>query len=221
MRVMIIGSCGNIGSRYAAIVRYLGHEVVPYDIKLKLPGLPQEYDCCIIATPISDHTGYLKKMILDGTPVLCEKPISNRIEDVQNIVRVICQLQGPAETRTRTVHAFMVNNWAFVGGECRPPMSEGRIVINTYNTGPDGDWDLIQPLYLVEDIDNFELCKKHPGLYVEISGHVYGRDDFDESYVDMVKCFLDRDYGNLWPVEYILEAHDRVRRYSQKEFYDE
>lgn len=201
MKVLVIGSRGNIGSRYSAIVRYFGHELLEYDpskINYSMPDV-DAYDCCIIATPVSEHSRYLKQ-IMPYKPVLCEKPLSFNVDEVKGLARAANQM-GAA--------AYMVNNWAFVG-QHREPMSAGSIVINTYNTGADGEWDLIQPLYLVEDIENIECLRAYPWLSVMIDGTGYGRDDFDRSYVDMVQAFLEDDCGKLWPVERMVTAHERV-----------
>jgi len=162
-----------------------------------------EYDATIIATPISEHTRYLK-MLMDSKPVLCEKPISCDIQHVKDIAKYSGH-QGCA--------AFMVNNWAFLG-DWYEPMSADSITINTYNTGKDGIWDLIQPLYLVEDIHNFECVHSYPWLSVMIGGKGYGRDDFDRTYVDMVQAFIGGYYDKLWPLERIVEAHLRVEDYG-------
>jgi hypothetical protein len=195
-----------MGARYSAITRYLGHEVLGYDPP-KSPTMPElyQFDAAIIATPVSEHTRFLK-MLMKYKPVLCEKPISFSVDEVKGLARSANQI-GAA--------CFMVSNWAFVG-QHREPMSESGIVINCYNTGADGVHDLIQPLYLVEDIENLEVVHQLPWLSVRIGDAFYGRDDFDKSYVDMCKAFFDGDYSKLWPVERMVTAHERVVEYGKR-----
>jgi hypothetical protein len=206
MKVLVIGSRGNMGRRFSAIIRHLGHDLLEYDPPAA-PYMPdfKECDACIIATPVVGHMPYLKT-IMPVKPVLCEKPLSFDLAQVKAAASYAGK-QGCA--------AYMVNNWAFVGHH-REPMSEGSIVVNTWNTGTDGDWDLIQPLYLVEDISNFECVRKYPWLSVAINGVGYGRDDFDISYVEMVQAFLDGEYDKLWPVANMVTAHERVIEYGKR-----
>jgi hypothetical protein len=208
MRVLVIGSKGSMGSRYAAIVRYLHHDLIEYDTAIPGCTYPTkgDYDAAIIATPITEHVYYCKMGVADGKPVLCEKPITTSPDALREIIG-FCNSHP-------TGSLYMVNNWAFVG-RYREPMSEKYITINTYNTGRDGAHDLIQPLYLVDDVEDLTVVKQSPFLDIEIGGEKYGRDDFDKSYVDMVEAFLDGETGKMWNVYECVEAHERVVEYGQ------
>lgn len=208
MKVLVVGSSGNMGKRYCSIIRYLKHDLLEYDPAITTSRMPSplDYDVAIIATPISEHVPYIRRMVENGKPVLCEKPLEKRIEEVKKLAKFVKMHNGKA---------YMVNNWAFVG-EHREPMSAKNVVVNCYNTGNDGIWDLVQPLYLVEDIENFECTHSYPWLSVRIDDCGYGRDDFDRSYVDMVEAFCNGEYEKLWAVEDMVTAHERVVEYGQR-----
>jgi len=197
-----------MGRLYSCIITHLGHELIECDLSLKPFTLPQahQYDKAIIATPIADHIPYIKHCIMHGKPVLCEKPLEKRVGEVQKLAKY---------SKLYNAQAWMVNNWAFVGGHCREPMSEKEIIIRTYNTGADGAHDLIQPLYLVEDIENLTVKRDFPGHYYEISGCIYDYTDFERSYIDMVNAFLRDEYDKLWHIEHMVTAHERVDEYQR------
>jgi len=208
MRVLVVGARGNMGLRYSAIVRYLHHDLIEYD--KAIPGctypVKADYDAVIIATPIPEHVYFCKMGVADGKPTLCEKPITTDTKALRELVG-FCNSHPIG-------NLYMVNNWAFVG-RYREPMSEKYITINTHNTGRDGTHDLIQPLYLVDNVEDLTVVKQSPLLNIEISGEKYGRDDFDKSYVDMVEAFLDGETDKLWNVYECVEAHERVVEYEQ------
>ena len=213
MRVAIIGAHGNMGRRYSAIVRYLGHEVLEHD---PLAGtscdlLTADYQAAIIASPIDTHVYYCLQLACYGKPFLCEKPISKDVAQVRRVAE-ICYRKGTP--------GYMVNNWAYALDCDDPPKPKtiGRIHIDCYNTGDDGAWDLIQPLWLVSAPDRLTVRHKSPALLVACDKGLILRDAFDWSYKHTVEAFLlDECYG-LWPIDAdIVTAHERVLEYEQRQ----
>jgi len=209
MRVLVIGSNGRMGKLYAAIVRYLGHEVVPHDTDTGPIPNRAKYEKAIIATPIDTHHEYCKWLAERKCDFLCEKPISKNIDEV-------CEIAGMCEADG--VNGFMVSNWAFAIGASGN--SVDGIKIHTYNTGNDGDWDLIQPLWLLKDSSSLEVTKTYPGVRVERYHGEYTRFfagfDFERSYIEMVEVFICGEYSKLWTIKSVIPAHERVVEYGKR-----
>jgi hypothetical protein len=91
MRVLVIGSNGRMCRLYAAIVRYLGHEVAPHDTDTGPIPNRAKYEKAIIATPIDSHYEYCKWLAERKCDFLCEKPISKNVDEVREIA-CMCDL---------------------------------------------------------------------------------------------------------------------------------
>lgn len=90
MRVYIYGFDGNMGQRYRAILKYLGHEAVGED----LSGKPGEFfhttaDAFIVATPTDTHCDILYKLKDCGRPILCEKPITKSLTELEDLISAL------------------------------------------------------------------------------------------------------------------------------------
>jgi hypothetical protein len=233
MQVLIQGADGRMGRLYAAIVRHLGHEDIPYDIKSvpwgtqpHLPGTHHEIvegplyspdfsaaDAVIIATNPESHYELCCKALQAGKPTLVEKPVSKTPGEVEALVSLSKRLNVPL---------YMVNNWAFAT-ESRP-RSCSRIHIANYFTGADGVWDLIQPLHLLQVTGKLTIDNTAPVPSYEVDTRTYNTVHFQKSYVEMVHTFLSsvtaEEYAaNLWPVDdNLLELHRRMTTLTYEQF---
>jgi len=203
MKVLVIGSKGNMGRRYMAILKHLGIECEGFDTdvsvhiggesyKLKWMLPDTTYDRAIIACPTEHHLEYCTRL---EVPMLCEKPISTNSEAIK-------QLSGDIS---------MVNNWAFLLPKVLKPES-CSIVYNFYNTGNEGKWDLIQPLYLSNG--NFEIKRDSPVFRLTINSYMINMEMVQASYVKMVENWLEDK--NMWNLSMAYDAHKKVERYNGK-----
>jgi len=156
MRVLVIGSRGNMGRRYMAILKYLGVETIGMDI-----DQPQNkyvgFDRAIIATPSENHFYWCKFFTNERKPFLCEKPV------VTNLLQMRMLVDNNLVSWGR-----MVCNWAFVNPDILKPESN-QVQYSNYNTGKDGlAWDCIQLIYLADGMP--ELSTTSPYLDCQING---------------------------------------------------
>jgi len=144
MKILIVGSKGNMGRRYVAICKYLGQEVLRCDLhneKEIYDNAEFKADRCIIATPIDSHIKWCEWCVKHSIPFLCEKPISKDVSEIRKLKELCDQAK---------IDGRMVSNWRFlIPGTVATRV--GKIFLDYYNTGKDGFWDLIQPVYLCDE----------------------------------------------------------------------
>lgn len=94
MRVLVVG-CGSIGQRHIRNLRDLGHDVVGWDTNpsvQKFVGIHSKepnwsVDACLICTPPDSHLSYLQQAIDRGVPVFVEKPLSDSLVGVSEVLQ--------------------------------------------------------------------------------------------------------------------------------------
>ena len=173
MRVLVIGGLGSIGSRYVAILKYLGHEPIIQDIKIHHSVqdiTKREFDRAIIATPTDTHYDNCKVLIATGKPFLCEKPLSKNLKECEELTEL-----------DRNKFGRVVINYAYITSK--------PIGYDYYKTGNDGlYWDCCQLIYLNPEIDlqnsspTWTLLNEHKEVvpYYEL----------ERSYITMVKDWM-------------------------------
>jgi len=203
MRVLIIG-IGAMGKRYKAILKYLGVDFVECDLynQKEIWQHSPKVDRAIIATPIDKHYEWCLWCISHKIDFLCEKPISKNIEQVKDL-KMLCDRND--------VDGRMVCNWAFVSGELEP--SKNAIHFDYYNTGKDGFWDLIQPVYL--DNGNSKFIFKSPFYICMIEGKKISQHDFDISYVEMIRYWIHQP-EILWSMSDAIKATEKIIEWGKK-----
>lgn len=209
MKILIIGSKGNMGRRYVAICKYLGHEVIECDLhNIKdIYDMPPQVDRAIIATPINQHYMWCEYCIYNKIPFLCEKPISKNIEEIKELIRL---------SEENHVNGRMVCNWKFVVRGI--PLTQGNndIYFNYYNTGKDGFWDLIQPVYLSR---KFIFKNKSPYYQCLIGMVPANQYDFDWAYFIMIDKWLQND-KYIWSLPQALEATEKLIAWAKDNYHE-
>jgi hypothetical protein len=206
MRILIFGSEGSQGKRYTAICKYLGHEVVGYDPVLShntIKNIIKDVDRCIIATPIDSHYKWCKWCIKHNIPFLCEKPISKNLKEIEEIKK-LCDKSK--------VDGRMVCNWMFTIPGFNTNEAD-RIFLNYFNTGKDGDYDYIQPIYLSKG--NFELKKKSPYYICQLGNIPINQYNFDISFITMLIGWLHKK-ELLWSMDDAIKAHKMLMEWRSK-----
>src|SRR5580765_2002118 len=192
MKVLVCGGLGSIGSRYAAILKYLDHEPVIFDTKIN-SEMPEDWERAIIATPSYSHYDVCKKMIDIGKPFLCEKPLSKDVKQCEELVSLDKKQIG-----------FVVNNYKFITRKFPKP----RIKYNFYKTGHDGlEWDCSQLIYIDPEC---QLKTISPIWSFTIGLDSIFYSELENSYLKMIRSFLEGHTELLWNLQNGLEMTKAV-----------
>ena len=196
--ILLLGANGSIGRRYQAVLKALGEPYCAVDIGTQEPDW-NLVTKAIIATPTGLHFEHCEEMIERGLPFLCEKPL-----DKNPFSSYILQ----SSAKACDVSGFIVNNYRFatlgVNGD------ENLIAYDFYNTGKDGlIWDVCQLVYLAH-LERCELRVYRESFTWNLSykGHAIRYRAIEYSYFDMVKAFINEQWGDLWTLQ---DAHEMTR----------
>lgn len=183
--ILLIGGLGSIGSRYRAILDYLGEKYVVWDTANIETSriMPVDFDAAIIATPTETHFNYCKVMEALRKPYLCEKPITKN--------------RGMP-----LINGYSVCNYKYL-------IEPGQqIHYNYYKTGSDGLlWDCCQLIYLDP---NAVLLTTSPRWILLADNQDITYRQLENSYVSMIRDFVKGNYKKLWTIEEGLAMTDAV-----------
>lgn len=183
--ILIIGGYGNMGRRYATILKHIGEEFKIFDDPSndnnhEIGGIA--FDRAIICTPTRHHFDYCKKLLDMDKPFLCEKPLTFDRQEAEAL------MQHP-----NVMRGHVVNNWTYALGEEK----FDKLVYNYYHTGNDGlIWDVCQ-LVLLADRNKAKLSvfRKSP-IFMAVAYNAKTKmyttvtlEDIHQSYVTMLKNF--------------------------------
>lgn len=200
MKILVIGSNGNMGRRYMVILKYLGVESVGIDLGMNFEIAMQSFDRAIIATDTPAHQVWVESMIHRGIPFLCEKPISKDLGFLDWL-------------KHKSAEGRMVSNWAFVKpGQILSP-GKHEIEYDCYNTGKDGlAFDCIQLIHLAKGFPKLQTdC---PTFKASIDGELITLDAIADSYVTMIKTWL-TEPEKLWNLEEAKKATEKTLSYME------
>lgn len=204
--ILIIGSTGNMGRRYCAILDRLGEDWSGVDIltpKHERMRLEREADKIIIATPTSTHYTILKQLSNNKkiVPILCEKPLTKNMVQLELIKEmdlpltmvfqyVFCQEAYPG------IKASIIHN-----------NEKYSTYFNFYKHGADGIlWDCIQIIALAKG--NILLQETSPEWTCHINGFKLDDGTMDLAYIKMIKFWIENPGVNSFD---IYEAHEKVK----------
>jgi hypothetical protein len=180
----------------------MGVEHHGYDVSEPHTMPENGFDRAIVATPIDDHADTCGRLLALGISVLCEKPISKSID-------VLLGLTNVATLSKVSLH--MVNNWRFVLGRKRIlDAGHNSISLNYYNTGADGDWDLIQPVYLSRGYPT--ISRTSPVYDCSVNGTLINQMNFDMSYVAMIDAWI-HNPALMWTMSDAIAATEKTIKY--------
>jgi hypothetical protein len=191
-KVAVYGANGNMGTRYCKILeRYAGCEVVRIDITdFGETNIDDTCDGFIIATPTNTHVKLISALKHFNKPILCEKPITKSILDLEQIL-------------TEDIDLSMINQYEFLDDVDR----SGDTSYDYFKTGTDGlIWDCINVIGTARaeyNVSNHSLiwqCK--------LNGRKINLEWMDEAYIRNI-CAWTEGWRNKG---YILDAHKKVSR---------
>lgn len=184
VKVALLGSSGNIGRRYQAVLRHLDIEHTCYDIVDHPLDVIEEgllfncYTHIIIATPTNTHYGWLSWFNEYTTiaRILCEKPLSTSLQEVEVIcnssldLTMVCNYKYALKRSSRFAGRPATKNTSY----------------SFYNHGGDGlAWDCIQLIGLAEG--DIQLSEDTPIWECRINGYKILKDSIDYTYIDMIR----------------------------------
>jgi hypothetical protein len=203
MKIQIVGGKGNMGTRYARILRYLGVETVLVDVGDDLrPGC----DGVIIATPTSTHAAVIPLVCELGVPILCEKPICT---DLPTLMRI-----------TDGIRAARLPSFSMIHQYRQFPVIEGcGISLYSYfKHGNDGlVWDCFQIIALAKA--KIILEESSPIWQCQINGVPLDLNKMDMAYVLEIRQWLECIRAKIQPpidLEYIERSHKKVAEYAAR-----
>jgi len=211
--VLILGSEGSMGTRYKAILKYLGVNYSCYDSALEntyYKELPvyNHYSHIIIATPTSTHYGYINSIGANYKgAVLCEKPIviGSKIDfPVQDLSMVF---QYAYLAFKNPIEELNADNMDF-------HLDDVYSIYNYFRSGKDGlIWDCLQIIALHKgSIDNLMLKNSSPEWNCILNNKRLSLSNMDNAYVLAIKDWLT---GNRFDLSVIKKAHQKVEQYIQ------
>lgn len=197
MTTCIVGSNGNMGRRYATILREMGQNFIGIDVCHSLPAV----DNYIIATPTDTHIDIIKtcKGLNMEANILCEKPITKKIKDFERIPKEYWD------------DIFMVNQYQYYPNIQTLAVDNGLTEYNFYHSGGDGlAWDCIQLIHLAKNKKRIRLSNKSPVWKASINGMELSKGLIDQCYLDMLEDFYTGSFQLLWDLNKAYNAHEEV-----------
>lgn len=194
---LILGSEGSMGKRYQAILNFLGQPYECFDDAFLAKSVypSKKHDRFIVATPTETHLEVIKRLEKFGAPILCEKPLSKSLTEVDEILKI----KAPVS---------MVMQYAYLVS----PKSFGSTHYDYYHHGKDGlVWDCFQIIALAKD--RVSLAEHSPIWSCTINGTVLRRGDMDGAYVEMIRNWLsgaNLDRGAMF------KWHEKVKNFEDK-----
>lgn len=205
MNVLVVGGLGNMGRRYCAILRHLGHTPIVLD---PAGPDPEPFDGTtghvIVATPTDTHLGVLSAIIdrnTRGLHILCEKPV----------VKTPSLLAAIYDIVDKKGHAlYCVNQYAHhsMAGLFTRDTASGDTTYDFYHSGNDGlHWDCFQLYALARG--KVTLKNESPIWKCKINGVNLNPGVMDRAYVDMIKDFLGPK-EKVWGKDIVVKTTEKI-----------
>lgn len=203
MRVMIIGSQGSMGLRYQAILDWLHVPYDKFDTKYsEVNNFPERAELAthfIVASPTVTHFSYINSLAPMKKPILCEKPITRSLSDLEKILTVVDKENCP--------FSMMYQYSKLVKSQ-----SSDLTLYDYFRHGPDGlVWDCLQ--IIGQANGEVVLKEKSPVWTCRINGEKLSLDQMDKAYIECVEDFFDKTYISN---DEIFKVHKKTAEFGVK-----
>jgi hypothetical protein len=176
LKIYIFGYKGNMARRYRAILRHLGHKAGGEDTDGVHEFTQREADAIIVATPTATHCEILHDLRDSGLPILCEKPITKSMTQLETLLDDLKKAGTKLE---------MVSQYDYLVDPC----AVGDTSYDYYRSGGDGlAWDCINIIKHAKG--TVTLAAESPVWRCTINGQVLSLRDMDHAYVEMMDHWL-------------------------------
>lgn len=196
---LIIGSLGSMGTRYRAIMRYLDVNFASADVhntEEQILADAKLADQIVVCTPTENHFQWLKKIIPMGKPILCEKPITKNLKELEVILSLANKFKTPF-------------NMTFQYSELVSPFLNGDSYYNYFRSGKDGlIWDCLQIIALAKG--EAEISNSSPLWKCMINGQKLNLGDMDAAYLNFFRKWLSGSI-NQSP-DMLMGIHEKTER---------
>lgn len=208
MKVLVIGSAGNMGRRYCAILKYLNIDHAGYDA-MDFGTSPnyKDFTHFIIATPTRTHLSIISSLAKYNVPILCEKPICTSSRDLAWLL----------EEHPELDLTMMMQYWVLL---MEPYDDDRESYYNFFKTGNDGlYWDCMQIIALHEgDFSKLQIGNISPEWKCQINGWCIELGRMDGAYISFIQAWLHSSH-TIIPVEFkgknLIDIHEKVERYIE------
>lgn len=199
--ILILGNKGNMGRRYAAILRYLGVEFKGLDLgweASEFDKLAKASSGFIIATPTTSHVEWVSRCIPYSKPILCEKPISTNMDEIAFCLEALASSKAPFN---------MVNQYSYLAGKD----GYGVTLYDYWNHGKDGlAWDCIQLAGLATG--ELILKEESPIWRCIINSDIIDLKKMDGAYIDMVTAWIKKPGMDLFG---LADVHNKTNEIAK------
>lgn len=199
-RIALVGGYGNMGKRYACILKFLKIEHYIIDLTTEKTILPGTTGL-LICTPTNTHYSVLKEYSRFELPILCEKPITKDPEELEKI------LQLPVNIRMMNQYEYFFRKKDDVKKIEITDKPKPNTYYNYYNTGQDGiRWDCINiiGLGLVHESKSIKVGNDSPIWECWIASKKIHRNEIDDSYIWNLEDWINKYDDNK---QYITLIH--------------
>jgi hypothetical protein len=199
--VLIVGVLGNMGSRYRTILQHMGIPFKGVDIDFWDESFFEQhhdFHSVIIATPTDTHCRMIKFFHKFDIPILCEKPITMKESELQEIIALKPKLCMVCQ------YIYLLKDTTRIGGSH----------YNYFKTGKDGlAWDCISIIGLSDGLAN--ISNTSPIWSCSINGNDLTLSDMDGAYCKMIRNWVSCPRENLG---FIYHAHMKVinKEYNER-----
>lgn len=195
-----------MGKRYQAILKHLGRDFQSFDLAIhgSMTHLKERAKNCariIIASPTPTHVQYLRELLPLGRPILCEKPVTKNLEEIEEL-HAECSKNGWRYNMVMQYRELDIS---------REPRRAS--VYNYFRHGNDGlTWDCMQIIALAEG--PVVLREDSPYWDCAINGRCLSIAQMDSAYILHIQKWLTDSLDQS--MDDILTAHRKVKIYEEK-----
>jgi hypothetical protein len=199
--ILLVGAEGNMGRRYQAILKFLGKDFVAVDKQHNRHFVKDQAaraDGIIIATPTDTHLTLLAEFNEFKKPIMCEKPFTKDMRDMDLIVDMFTESRTPLN---------MIYQYQELGN----PYSQGSTVYDYFKHGGDGlAWDCIQIVGLAKGA--LELSESSPLWTCSLNGWQVELSDMDAAYITHIEKWMAAPGQDLSEIREIHQKTDELHR---------
>jgi hypothetical protein len=203
MSILIVGGLGNMGLRYAAILKHLARDFTVVDKKhtaKEIRSAAIDSTGVIIATPTKTHCPMIRLLSDINKPILCEKPLSKDIGELKLTL---------AQCVTDKTNLTMVMQYKMLLSNHHNSAAPSSY--NYFKHGADGlIWDCTQIIGLAKG--PVEIKEDSPFWHCKINGKTLDIGEMDWAYIQFIKNWLQYPGDNLHD---LLRIHQKVAEMAE------
>jgi hypothetical protein len=206
MSTLIIGANGSMGKRYQAIYEWLDYPYWAVDKELSREQIlvrAKAADSIIVCTPTITHGELLRDFMPLQKPILCEKPISKDMDELNEILTYAKRKALPFNMVMQ--YEELLNDKGRDG--------DAKSEYNYFRHGNDGlVFDCLQIIALANG--EIHLDDESPIWTCVINGQKINLSDMDQAYVSMIKKWRG---GNMYQdLSWLMEIHENANTLNEE-----